>query len=556
MKKNRSRIGPWPARPSAGRARADTGDSGAPIDNSQLGLTSAFAYQSDSLASQELGGWNPWLRSPDSETNLYRDRRVARTRDVERNDGWARGTINTITDDAVGGHFMLIPKPDFRALARAAGPGFDATWAHEFASVAKSEWRAHFEDPAMWFDAARQLSGVQIFRLGLRHKVLDGENTGALLYQEDKVGPGLSRYATRYQSIDPDRLSNPHDLIDRHNLRGGVEIDDNGAPIAYHFRRAHQNDMFDSALAAQWERVERETWWGRPQVIHDFDLDRIGQNRGLGVLTPVLAGLKMITRSRAAELQQALLQTVLGTFVESPFDPEQLRMAMEAQDGAELQLSAYQQLRDGRAVTMNGVRIPTLVTGERIGTIPPRHPNNNFEQFEGAALRNVAAAAGTTAEAITRDYSKANYSSLRAAMLGAWRTLVRRRMDFGTGTCTPIYGAWLEEFLDRHGRTVLPRRAPEFMEERAAYMRCRWIGPGRGWVDPVKERQGAQMGLEAGFGTLEDECAEIGGAYWEEVLDQREIEVAAFKQRNLVLPAWAGMVQAPEPAPEFAGAQQ
>ncbi len=41
------------------------------------------------------------------------------------------------------------------------------------------------------------------------------------------------------QIVDPDRLSNPQQNFDMPNIRGGVEIDSDSAPIAYHIREAH-----------------------------------------------------------------------------------------------------------------------------------------------------------------------------------------------------------------------------------------------------------------------------------------------------------------------------
>ncbi|PWI81110.1 phage portal protein, partial [Enterobacter sp. CGMCC 5087] len=67
----------------------------------------------------------------------------------------------------------------------------------------------------------------------------------------------------------------------------------------------------------------------------------------------------------------------------------------------------------------------------------------------------------------------------------------------------------------------LPRNAPDFAEARAAYSRARWMGPGRGWVDPVAEKKGVILGLDAGISTMEQEVAESMGADWEEIVDQR-----------------------------------
>ena len=68
-----------------------------------------------------------------------------------------------------------------------------------------------------------------------------------------------------------------------------------------------------------------------------------------------------------------------------------------------------------------------------------------------------------------------------------------------------------------------------FAAWRAAYARCRWIGPGRGWVDPLKERQGEVLGLDAAFGTLEESVAEMNGGDWREMIEQRAIEVQAIQ---------------------------
>ena len=521
-------------------------DYGAQIANS--GLNSAFAYDADSLNTQELGTWNPFVRSPDGENNWYRDRRVARTRDLLRNDGWATGGVNALLDATIGSSFRLRCRPNSRALRR-VDPRLDQNWAAEFAEIVETEWRQWSEDPNNWADLTRKLSIVQMFRQSMAHRVIDGESIVHLFWDQASVAPGAARFATRLQVIDPDRLSNPYETVDRHDLRGGVQIDEHGAPVGYWLRRAHQNDVFDALASVEWDYVARETAWGRPIIVHDYDQPRTATHRGVGLLTPVLARFKMLNSYDRAEVQQALLQTVIGTFITSPYDPEQLRMAMEAPADGDMTLNAYQDMRArfhaARGTSFGGVRVPTLVPGEQISFAPPRHPSNNFEMFEYAMLRHAASALGTTAESFTKDFSKANYSSLRAAMLDAWKTGIRRRDDFARGTAGPIYTAWLEELVDREP-ALIPAGAPDFLEMKAAYCGHAWIGPGRGWVDPVKERQGAVLGLDAAFGTLDQECADIAGADWKDNLEQRAVEIAEFKRLGIKLPVWAGVDEAAE----------
>jgi capsid protein len=64
-----------------------------------------------------------------------------------------------------------------------------------------------------------------------------------------------------------------------------------------------------------------------------------------------------------------------------------------------------------------------------------------------------------------------------------------------------------------------------------------WAPPG--WVDPVAERQGVVLGLDAGLSTMEEECARQG-ADWEENLEQRKIEYDRMREMGLPRPQWFG----------------
>lgn len=76
-----------------------------------------------------------------------------------------------------------------------------------------------------------------------------------LQYRPDRLGRGRGRYATTVQIVDPDRLSNPQQNFDMPNVRGGVEIDGDGAPIAYHIREAHIGDWWSGAKTMTWRRI-------------------------------------------------------------------------------------------------------------------------------------------------------------------------------------------------------------------------------------------------------------------------------------------------------------
>lgn len=498
-----------------------------------------FPYDSASWQSQEMGDWQPWIRSPDSEINQFRDRMVARSRDLVRNDGWAAGGITRILDNTVGASLRLAASPDYRALAATTGvKAFDSKWAEEFRRTAEALWRGYAEDIGRYNDVSRQLTVAQQLRLALRHKLVDGDSLVVGYWLPERVGSGRARYATSFLVVDPDRLSNPYQMMDSKYMRGGVEIDDHGVPLAYHIRKAEQNDWYNAVESMTWERVEREDDDGWMRVIHDFERDRAGQNRGIGVFTPVLSRFKMLARYYGVELQAATIAATFGTYVSSPFDPALVQDALDG-DSA---LPQYQQLRaewaNERPAMLNGARIPTLAPGESIESVASAHPHSGFGEFAQEMLRTFAAASGISSEQISQDWSRTNYSSARAALLESWKTLSRRSTEFRIGTATPMYASVLHEMMDR-GDLPLPRNAPSFLEARTAYSKCGWLGVARGWVDPVKEKQGAILGMDAGLSTLQRECAEQGLDY-EEVIEQRAREVEMFKEKGLPPPSWYG----------------
>jgi lambda family phage portal protein len=323
-------------------------------------------------------------------------------------------------------------------------------------------------------------------------------------------------------------------------MRGGVEVDEWDCAIAYHIRRAHQGDWFSAAKSVNWDRIERETAWGRPIVIHDFEHNRAGEHRGgAGVLTPVLQRLKMLAQYDGAELDSALLNAVFSAYVESPFDQSLVEEAL----GEAENLGAYQEMRadfhEGRKIAVGGAQITKLFPGEKIGMVDAKRPNVNFATFEKAVLRNAASAVGISAQQASQDWSDTNYSSARAALLEAWKTMSVRRTNFGSGFGQPIADCFVEESMEVDD-LPLPAGAPEYIECRTAYSRAEWMGPGRGWVDPVAEKQGAVLGMDAGLSTLQAECAEQGLDY-EEVLFQRKREIELFNDLGIPVPTWAGM---------------
>jgi capsid protein len=141
-------------------------------------------------------------------------------------------------------------------------------------------------------------------------------------------------------------------------------------------------------------------------------------------------------------------------------------------------------------------------------------------------MRQVGAALGLPLELFAKDFSQTNYSSARAAMIEARRVFQQTQHALMRSVLTPMWNLVFEEGYLRGYLGTLPGADADL----GPWCKARWVPPGYGWVDPVKEISASQSAIEVGVSTLSDEAA-AQGRDWEEVLEQQARE----KQRRLEL---------------------
>lgn len=456
------------------------------------------AWEAGGYTHKDLSDWIPRSVSGQSALSIERELISDRVADLARNDGWGSASMSRQLDLVVGSGWRPAVDLPYETL------GLTFEEADEIADRMEDAWRDYAEDPGFWCDATRQGPAASVLGLAYRHRVSDGEAFAEICWDEDR-GP----YATFVKIIDPDRVSNPFNESDTIDMRAGIELDRHGAAVGYHVRTNHPDDDYLwGSGGPDWVRVDRETEWGRPIMLHAFEAQQAGQFRGVSPLAPILRKLKQMVRYDEAELQAAMVNAVLAAFVTSAGNHEQLAEAMTAGELNDINAAR------GAAYAAAPPRIPGgtvqfLYPGDSVSLTQPGHPNSGFEAFFRAALRNVASTVGLTYEQLTMDWSQVNYSSARAALLEVWRGLTARKDMFAAQFQNRWWRAWLEEAIDR-GRVKIPSKAVSFEANPAAWCRVDWIGPARGWVDPEKEVKAASLRLAGKFSNYERECAEQG----------------------------------------------
>jgi lambda family phage portal protein len=492
----------------------------------------AEAYTGASWTSSDLRNWAPPQGSADSDFLPERGTLIRRSRDLARNHGVAAGAQQTILDNVLGCGLWLAPTPNYAAL------GKDVEWAREWSKKTKAKWRLWSETTAC--DAGESLT-------------LDGQATqifgGAWVNGEGLALPlWLPRpshsTATRLQVVEADRLSNPNFSPNTAALREGVEIDIYGAPQAYHIRNAHPGDRFwflNNQLAT-WSRIPAKTAWGRRRVIHVHDKGRAGQSHGIPALANVMSQFKVLGDYQRYELKACAVNAMIALITESAVGQEGLVELLSSNPAA---LDKYMEglSQRGRSAIngADGMILP-LMLGEKVASFAPARPSTSYEPFTTTVFRHIATGLHIPYELLMKDFSKTNYSSARAALLEAWRFFTGKRNWLGLNFYQPAYELWLEEQV-----SAGEIDAPGFYENWDAYCCARWVGPGRGWVDPYKEAQAADMRMDIGVSTLQDECAEQGKD-WEEVLEQRAYEQKRAKELGVELRSKLGNQQQQTPA--------
>ncbi len=446
-----------------------------------------------------MADWTP-QRVNYREEGRQRENLSDRANDLVANDPHACSLIEAIDVNAVGPGLWPQSKPNYKRL------GITETQAADIAEQA--EWEFELWNRRSDAQEVSDFYGIQFQNLW--STLVNGEYLNLPLMIDEPS----RRYRLALQAVDPVRMRTPCDLMGSPDVRDGVRLGDLGQPVGYFIADPPDGQVLTTMLSTSFLEVPPRRGH-RPAVLHGFYKKYPEQVRGVTVLAPAMAFFRSFADYLDYELVGAIIAASFPVWIEKadPYDVAGMPGVRQQRHGNGT-VTNYREIPPGQILYGNSGEKPHILKSDR--------PGDSFGVFIETVLRAIGAATGMPYEIISKDFSKTNYSSARAALQEAWRVFELYQDWLINHFCQVVWEMFFEEAV-LAGHIQLPAGAPDFYDATAEYCAASWVGPERTNVDPVKEMTADLLALNAGVTTLADIAAKRNKD-WEAQLKQRARE--------------------------------
>lgn len=447
-----------------------------------------------------IANWRPTVTITTRDEARERDLTQRRAADLYANDWAAKSGIRSIADNAVG--TGLVPKSqiphEILGIGRedAAAVGNIMEWCFaDWTAIAHAQGICHFED-------LQYLGLLSILRLG--------EMLHLPVMLRDESRP----FSLAIQNLSPSRLQTPAGMSFYPNIRDGVEFSSTGAPVAYWIACPPPTlaimGGLETLLPSDFQRRPAKVG-RRPNIFHLFRYESDEQARGVSALACGMKLYRNLNDCLDSELFSQVIAASFPVFIELENGVGQLPSAVRDS----LDYGGYE---NERIQEIEAGTITYGAPGEKPHVLESNRPSSNFAAFEVTIKRAMAAALGIPYESLSKDFSETNYSSMRAALNESWKLYGFYRKWFSRLYTQPIWEMLIEEaYLRNHLglADAIDSLNPKmgFYEGRQYWTSAAWIGPAKGFIDPVKEIQATILALQNRLTTYGEAWAERGGDF-------------------------------------------
>jgi len=425
-------------------------------------------------------------RSADSELSPVLKVIRSRSRDLVRNNQYAKRYMNLLKTNVIGGKGFGLQVKALDTVGKLDETGNSAV------EQAFMQW-GKLGNPTVdgrmaWADAQR---------LCLEALARDGE-----VFVVKHRGNGFKdSFAIEFIESDQVDETKNEKLANGNEIRMGVELNKFKKPVAYHFLSYHPGDYDFTTMSVSKKTIRIPA----DKVIHVFMPLRSGQTRGEPWMSPAMSGLKQLSAYIEASLVAARVGASKMGFFTSPGGD-----GFIADD-----LDGQVPIMDAEPGTFH-----QLPTGVDFKTFDPQNPNNEFESFHKSVLKSVASALGISYTSLSNDLEATSYSSIRQGALEErdyYRDIQQFMIDHFV---RPVFEGWLESAMEINSFGIPLRQYERFSNS------AEFRGKGWSWIDPLKEMNASVVGLKSGILSIQDVASQYGK-------DAEELMAQIQRDKNL-----------------------
>ena len=420
-----------------------------------------------------------------------------RSRDLCRNDDYARGIIRNILKNVVY-----------------TGIGFQAQ-VKQLKDLKKNDDRVNNSIEAAWkcwskkqyCDVTGTSSFNELQQLAFKSYLESGE----VFIRKIRQSFGGSKVPFALEIIEADQIAEDYNTTapNGNNVVMGIELNSWNRPVAYWLYERHPGDFWFGGLNSGGKTTANVRSLMRipaEEIIHLFQRERPGDVRGVPILYSTINRLRNLNKYEEAELVAARAAANFMGIIETPF-ADMIGQPNTDDDGNPIE-GEPQPTEE----TLTPGIIKYLAEGEKFSSFAPNRPNSAFEGFHRNQLRASAVGTGVAFTGASGDYSQSNYSSSRLELLDIRDVWKMMQQWFINNFLVEVYEPWLEQAVLSG---CLKFNDYELRTER--YHVIRWTPRGYSWVDPHKEINATIAAIKSGLTTVTEEVAKQGGDFEENI---------------------------------------
>ena len=397
-------------------------------------------------------GWQATGSSPNNETIAVLSRLRDRSRELVRNNAYAKRAIQVIKNNTIGTGIRPTP----------------STGSKNEAEKVKEIWWQWAETTECDYNGRETFYGLQ--KMIMTAVAQDGE----VIVRKRRVSSKQGLLPVKIQICEADQID---DSKENAMIPGGgwiiqgVEFDKNGKLVAYWLYDRHPGDslsLFSTRILAS-------------EVLHIFIQDRPGQVRGVPWSTSIMIKLRDFDDFEDAQLVQQKIAACFAAFITKDDATGGLTTSTTDETSERLEPGVIEHLQPGETVSF---ATPPTTTGQ--------------DAFSKKVLQAIAAGYGITYESLTGDLSNVNFSSGRMGWLEMHRNIQEWQSRIMiTQFCDPIWKWFISSAV-----------VAGFISDTNVV--ADWTPPRREMIDPVKEINGLSALIQNGFDSWQDIVRQLG----------------------------------------------